>query len=563
MNTEIPEKMLAWPLFGAGMEKLGVNDAPCTVDVPAIREKELLVRIDAIGLCFSDVKLIKAGETHPRVLSKDLKNNPVIPGHEAVMTVLKVGDGYADRFKPGQRFIIQADIYFKGLAVAYGYAIDGGFAQYSVIDERVIDGDECCYLLPLVDNIPCAIAAMIEPWTCVIASYLIEKRKTPLKGGKMLLAGESGDNNTYEPGPLLTQNPPLEIFFTGLAESNISEIKKAFPGIPVSRMERIPEGAEFDDIFICTVKDRKLAEKFATSGSRNATVSFIGFYPDENWAFDVGAIHYKGWFYQGTESSNLSAAYGRNVRGALLKGGSCWLVGGAGAMGQMHTQIAVESPDGPSRILVTDMDDSRIENVKNQLKKAIKAKKIEFKTLNPSHFASPGEFLLKVAEFAQRSGGFDDIVMLVPSVPVLNSCIPFMKKDCLMNIFAGIPTGTEGLLNVGRIIKDGHRFIGASGSLTSHLKHTLGLVESNTINPASSLAAIGGMMDLKKGIKAVEAAKFPGKTVIFPNLKNMPLTPIKDIGKLSPDFEKTLSPEGFYTIKTENAIFKKFSGSGK
>jgi len=306
------------------------------------------------------------------------------------------------------------------------------------------------------------------------------------------------------------------------------------------------------------VKNRKFDEKLAASGAKNATVSFIGSYPDENWAFDVGAIHYKGWFYQGTESSNLSNAYGRNVRGALAKGGSCWLVGGAGAMGQMHTQIAVESPNGPSRILVTDMDDSRIENVKNQLKKEIKAKKIEFKTLNPSHFGSPGEFLSKVAEFAQSSGGFDDIVMLVPSVPVLNSCISSMKKDCLMNIFAGIPAGTEGLLNVGRIVRDGHRFIGASGSMTAHLKHTLELVENNTINPASSLAAIGGMMDLKKGIKAVEAAKFPGKTVIFPNIRNLPLTPLKDIGKLSPDLEKTLSPEGFYTMRTEELIFKKF-----
>ena len=96
--------------------------------------------------------------------------------------------------------------------------------------------------------------------------------------------------------------------------------------------------------------------------------------------------------------------------------------------------------------------------------------------------------------------------------------------------------------------------------MTSHLKYTLELVETDRINPASSLAAVGGMMDLKKGIKAVEAAKFPGKTVIFPNIKNMPLTPLKDIGKLSPDFEKTLSPEGFYTMKTEKAIFKHFSG---
>ena len=49
-NVSIPEKMLAWPLFGAGMENFGVNDCPCTIPVPEIGPDELLVRIDAIGL---------------------------------------------------------------------------------------------------------------------------------------------------------------------------------------------------------------------------------------------------------------------------------------------------------------------------------------------------------------------------------------------------------------------------------------------------------------------------------------------------------------------------------
>ena len=175
-NVSIPEKMLAWPLFGAGMENFGVNDCPCTIPVPEIGPDELLVRIDAIGLCFSDVKLIRAGEAHPRVISKDLKKDPVIPGHEAVMTVVKVGDKVADKFDVGQRFIIQADVYVNGRGFAYGYAINGGMEQYSVIDQRILNGDEGCYLLPISDDMPSAVAALLEPWTCVQASYMIEIR---------------------------------------------------------------------------------------------------------------------------------------------------------------------------------------------------------------------------------------------------------------------------------------------------------------------------------------------------------------------------------------------------
>lgn len=152
------------------------------------------MRIDAIGLCFSDVKLIRAGEAHPRVISKDLKKDPVIPGHEAVMTVVKVGDKVADKFDVGQRFIIQADVYVNGRGFAYGYAINGGMEQYSVIDQRILNGDEGCYLLPISDDMPSAVAALLEPWTCVQASYMIENRTAPLPNGRVFIAaGDQSD----------------------------------------------------------------------------------------------------------------------------------------------------------------------------------------------------------------------------------------------------------------------------------------------------------------------------------------------------------------------------------
>ncbi|MHB9138656.1 MAG: MDR/zinc-dependent alcohol dehydrogenase-like family protein, partial [Victivallaceae bacterium] len=201
---------------------------------------------------------------------------------------------------------------------------------------------------------------------------------------------------------------------------------------------------KFDDIFICDVTDQELGEKLAKVGTREAVISFIGDYPDEAWSFDVGSIHYEGWFYQGAKGEVLSAAYGRNVRSELKKGGTCWLPGGAGAMGQMHTQMAVESENGPKRILVSDMDEARIENVRMLLADKIKERGIEFVSLNPSRMA-PEKFEKAVADFAPE--GFDDIIMLVPVIPVLNGSAKFLKDDGLMNIFAGIPAGKEGELN--------------------------------------------------------------------------------------------------------------------
>ena len=558
MEYSIPEKMLAWPLFGTGMEKLGKNDLACVVDVPQIGDDELLVKIDAIGLCFSDIKLIRAGEEHPRVISEDLENDPVIPGHEAVMTVVKVGEKVAEQFKPGQRYIIQADIYVGGVGYAYGYAIDGGMAQYSRIDQRVLNGDEGCYLLPLKDSTPSALAALIEPWTCVIASYMIENRTTPLDNGKVLIVMEKDDNSSFLVGELFKEHPPKSITCVNCNEKAIYELEKELPISTLKEQEVLPEKREFDDIFIINIKDRELAEKVAKLGKKNANINFIGEYPEEAWSFDIGNIHYEGWFYQGTLSNNLSEAYGRNVRSTLKAGGSCWLPGGAGAMGQMHTQLAVTSENGPSKILVSDLDNSRLDNVRNLLKDDIEKRGIEFKTLNPADFASPEEFYAEVRNFCGEEG-FDDIVMLVPVIPVLNDAAPFLKEDGLMNIFAGIPAGKEGVLNIKGIVEKGMRFIGSSGSLTSHLRHTLGMVESGKLEPSTALAAIGGMKDLKKGLEAVANAKFPGKTVIFPNCEDMPLTPISDISSLDDSISDILKENSVvYNLEVEKILFNKF-----
>ena len=551
--SSVPKTMSAWPLFGAGMDKFGRNDQICEVPVPEPSDDELLVRIDAIGLCFSDVKLIRAGEEHPRVISENLENDPVIPGHEAVMTVVKVGKNVSDKFKCGERFIIQADIYVNGEGFAYGYAINGGMAQYSILDQRVLNGDEGCYLLPLKEDTPNAVAALMEPWTCVQASYMIENRREPKKSGKVLIVTEKDNDKIYSAGAALKAAAPSEVSALNLQDAAVKALSVEL-NTNINVLSDLPEGG-FDDIFLCGC-GRELAEKAGKLGKRGAVISLIGEYPDEDWSFDVGSIHYEGWFYQGAAGTCLSDAYGRNVRSKWKKGGSCWLPGGAGAMGQMHTQMAVEAADGPSRILVSDMDDARIENVRNLLADTIAKRGIEFKTVNPGKI-SPDEFEKILKDFAPE--GFDDVIMLVPVVPVLNGSAKMLGKDGLMNIFAGIPAGKEGEMNVRAIANNGVRYIGSSGSKTAHLRYTLERAESGALQPVTALAALGGMKALKTGLQAVIDAKFPGKTVIFPNCPDMPLTPVDRIAGLADGIEATLDNNGFYTLDTEKELFKKYS----
>ena len=550
------DKMLCWPLFGVGFDKLGRNREPCLWDVPTPAADELLVRIDAIGLCFSDVKLIRAGEQHPRVFSENLETDPVIPGHEAVMTVVEAGDQVSDQYPVGSRYIIQADIWVDGVNIAYGYAINGGMAQYSLIDQRVLSGDEGCYLLPLSESVPAAAAALIEPWTCVLASYMIEHRTEPKGGGRMLVAMEPGNTNNYRFGNAACAAAPTAVDCLNVNPATVASLRQAFPDAALQHLQSAPGEADYDDIVICDVRTQSMAEALAKLGAKDALVSFVGDYTDATWSFDVGSIHYQGWFYQGARGCDIAAAYGRNVRTKLRKGGSCWLLGGAGAMGQMHTQLAVEDPDGPARILVTDLDSDRIAKMMSLLQPRINERGIEVQTMNPRDFASDDDFMQAVGEFAP--GGFDDVVMLVPVPAVLTGAMPALGSDGLMNIFAGIPAGKEALLSVSDIVDKGARYVGSSGSRTHHLQHALELVESGKLNTTPALAAIGGMRALWEGINAVADARFPGKTVILPACEDMPLAAVEALEELAPGIEATFTPEGFYSLQTEEALLAEF-----
>ena len=94
-TTPIGNTNRLWPLYGAGLENLGQEGQPIDVPAPVYGPDELLIRHDAIGLCFSDTKVIKQGPNHPRI-GRDMVKEPVVLGHEVSLTVVGVGENLRD-----------------------------------------------------------------------------------------------------------------------------------------------------------------------------------------------------------------------------------------------------------------------------------------------------------------------------------------------------------------------------------------------------------------------------------------------------------------------------------
>lgn len=144
----IPEMMKAWVLRDPG--ELDLIDKP----VPTPKKAEVLVRIDAVAICATDLEIIKHGP--PAMIEGDLPfNKDFTPGHEYMGTVVALGPS-VDEFAIGQRVTVEIhagcgqckrcregmytsclnygknyDDVDKGHR-ANGFTTDGGFCEYQV-----------------------------------------------------------------------------------------------------------------------------------------------------------------------------------------------------------------------------------------------------------------------------------------------------------------------------------------------------------------------------------------------------------------------------------------------
>ncbi|MCH7663739.1 MAG: alcohol dehydrogenase catalytic domain-containing protein, partial [Chloroflexi bacterium] len=148
---------------------MGRNGKPELIPIPELNADQLLVRIDAVGMCSSDVKLINQGGKHPKLYNRNLAKNPTRLGHEVSLTVMKVGEKLNGQFSQKQRYVVQPDIYQQGKSTAYGYTVPGGLSQFHLIGPEILSADAGSYLLPVGEGLSYEEAARTEPGACVEA----------------------------------------------------------------------------------------------------------------------------------------------------------------------------------------------------------------------------------------------------------------------------------------------------------------------------------------------------------------------------------------------------------
>jgi threonine dehydrogenase-like Zn-dependent dehydrogenase len=564
-SHSIPPTSKAWRIYGQGMENFGDNKQPTEIPVPEPKDDELLVRNDAIGLCFSDTKIIKFGSNHPRIKGRDLKKNPVIPGHEVALTVVKVGKNRQKDYKAGERYIIQADVRYKGTTPSYGYVLPGGLSQYGIIGREVLDGDDGSYLIPLHNQaLGYSELALVEPWGCVVAAYRIAHRHSIRNGGTLLIAGNGKDKKEWDFTALFREKTPARTILLDAGKGTQKGVKDALgsgeievvQGLTVKQLiEKHTGGAGFDDIIILSDAPDQLIEQAGDSLSKNGILNYMVSSPQKQVvSIDAGKVHYDVIAFIGGTGTDVNEPYTANPD-YTIRGGSVLMIGAGGPMGQMHIKLAMEQMDAPKMIITTDIDDQRVDTLKDKFESLAQEKGITFHILNPNNFANPSQFRSRVLEL---NGGslFEYVVCLAAIPPVIEDAVTYLGNRAVLNIFAGVSKGTIVKLDVKEVATKSVRFIGSSGSSLDDMEYTLRKLEKGELDTNSSVAGIAGMNDVWKGIDSVRTGSFAGKIIIYPHIRDLDLVTQKELKQRFPTIAPLLAKGGGWTREAEEAFLE-------
>ncbi len=566
----LPTRQMVWPLYGAGFENLGRGGRPIEAPLPAYGRDEILVRHDAVGLCFSDLKLIRAGQSHPRVVD-DMRTRPVIPAHEIALTVVGVGAGRQAAFSVGDRFVVQPDVFYRGRGLAVGYALPGGLQQYSVVGPEILEGDEDCYLLPLHPGSGYAEGALAEPWACVEATYVVQYRTGPKPNGAAWLIGVPSAGcyhlshaftaAAHPKQLLLTDVPaPLREHLAAQARTVGMTLLKADGLAPDDYAEAAAAAgvAAFDDIILLGPhRATAIAAAMALLAPAGALVLASAEPLPEPAPVDLGRLHYDRILLGGTAGPDIMAAY-RAINREPPPGGVFWVVGGGGPMGHMHVQRALQrGAQSPCRVIVSDLRADRLGIVQSRLGPLARRQGIDLVCLVEPDF-TPQAFQARMAELTGNRG-VDYVIVLAPVAQAVARALGFLAPGGVLNVFAGLARGTLATLDLNAVRDERQwRLSGSSGSTITDLRRVLAKSSSRDLSAEQSVAAVSGLEGALAGLQGVAEQRFPGKVVIYPQAVNLPLTTLEEMPQAMPAVAARLAEGLVWTNGAEEALLRAY-----
>jgi threonine dehydrogenase-like Zn-dependent dehydrogenase len=550
--TDIPETQYAVQLVGP--DELVLNKSK---EVYAPDPHQILCRVEAVGLCFSDLKLLKQFSSHVRksevVSGVDLDilieipsyvpgNAPTVPGHETVVRIEAIGRG-VKKYKPGQRFLVQTDYRWVRTATsngAFGYNFEGALAEYVLMDERIITSPQGeSMLLPVSEELSGSAVALVEPWACVEDAYVSTERTRLKKDGHMLIVADTKVTVNTLKKLFSKYGKPAQI--TWLSEAPIPTGLK-IKAERATSMSALTD-AGYDDI-IYFGSDAKVVELLFAKVALNGILNIVlcGGQFGRKVVTMIGRVHYGGIRIVGTVGSDPAESMKVIPETDEIRSGDkINVVGAGGPMGMMHViRNICQGIEGVS-LCASDVDDNRLATLTKIAAPLAKKNAVKYKTFNPTK--------------EQINEAFDYTALMAPVPALVTASVTNTAEHGLINIFAGIPATVTSKIDLDAYIEKQLYFIGTSGSTLDDMKRMLEKTESGQLDTNLSVAAVSGLAGATDGIRAVENRSIAGKIVVYPACKDLPLVPLDKMSEKMPQVAECLN-DGLWTKEAEQKLLE-------
>jgi L-sorbose 1-phosphate reductase len=517
--------------------------------VDPIGPTQMVLKMEACGICFSDTKLLHAFQDHPRKLpvisglsSDELAQipsyhpgaEPTVPGHEPVARIVAVGEQVA-WFAVGDRVLVQADwrhLPTSASSGAFGYNFEGGLQEYVVIDERMVVAGEKEFLLRVTEGPSAAAVALVEPWSTVEGSYSRSERNHLKLGGRLLIVVKEG----HEPigiRDLVSSAWPEQIAVVGQDPRQLFDL--AIQG----SLEAVDK--KFNDI-VYFGADPDTVEKLSGLLDVDGLLAVVlgGATLGRPVQLDVGRVHYDFVRYTGTTAADAREAY-RHIpaSGEIRPSERVAIIGAAGPMGLMHTMRTVVVGVSGVSVDAADVNDDRLAHLADVVAPTARRNHVPLRIVNS--ITSP------------LKPGYTYLTCLVPSAALLSQAVDLAGQGAIVNAFAGFAAGTMAEIDLQGVIERQVFLIGTSGSEMSDMVGILAKLESGVLDTSIAMDAIAGMAGFEEAIASVINRTSGGKIIVYPQLHDLPLIRLSEVAERLPEVAAHLA-EGRWTKAAELAL---------
>ncbi len=556
--TQIPETQYAVQIVAADKTVLNTSKP-----VPKVGPTQILCRIEATGICFSDTKLLHAFAAHPRkgevltfltpaqlaeIPSYVPGDAPTVPGHEACARVVAIGS-QVKRHKVGDRALVQTDyrhMLTAGSNASFGYDFEGALQQYVLMDERVIIDPESGerFLIPVSEEPSASAVGLLEPWACVERAYATKERGTLKAGGALLVVSDPGHPIDGLDALISSAAPATLTAVTDDAMQRVTlETLGAVSGlevVPADSLEGLRAGS-FDDIVYFGSRAERVEQLQALLGPGGVIdVVLGGGLLGRPIEIDVGRVHYDLTRWVGTIGTSAADGYAQvPATGELREGERVGIIGAAGPMGFMHVIRALTSGVNGVAVTAVDIDEARLAHLAEVAAPLAASQGLVFESLDSSD--------------AQPAGGFTRIACMVPVPAIAASTVGLAGEGAIIDFFAGFAVGTTAPLDLDEMLRKHVYILGTSGSMISDMKAVLARLEAGTLDTNISVYAVSGMQGVADALEAVKARTSGGKIVIYPQLTQLGLVRLTDLAEAYPTVAAALD-DGRWTRAAEEAL---------